>query len=825
MTHLPVYQHRKEILDALEKHQVIVVESPTGSGKTTQMPIILHEAGYTKEHIVGITQPRRIAALSVSDFIAKQLDAEPGFVGYKMRFSDTTGDDTHIKVMTDGILLMELKSDPLLSRYAVMLIDEAHERSLNIDFVLGMLKHIITVRPEFRVIVSSATINASVFSKFFDGAPIISINARAYPVDIIYRPLQRPDDFEEMMTTITTLVEEQARKERGDILVFLPGEYDIKVCMQRLQTSKIARRLIIYPLFGRLSKSEQERVFIPTPAGKTKVVVATNIAETSVTIDGITTVIDSGIAKINYYNQKNFTSALVSLPISRSSCEQRAGRAGRTAPGVCFRLYQESDYRSRPLYGTEEILRTDLSEVVLRMSELGIFDYEHFSFITRPKPSAIASAQRTLQFIQAIDENRHLTSIGRLMVRFPLLPRHSRVIVEALLRYPSVLEDVIIAVAFLSSKTPFILPPEREDEARKAHQRLSSESGDFVSYLNLYRLMEKLPSNEERELFCERNFLDYPSMVEIHHVATQIADIVSELGFPLTSGGSTKEYLICLASGLLQFVCIRTRKNQYKSLTADQIYIHPGSDWFREPPRYLLSGEIVQTSRMYARTVSPLKKEWLEEILSGLGSRLATFEAPKRKAVSKERIEVVQQAHTITVYNRQYPLIPAPKGNRNIACIPIEDLSYLAKSNLNAPHRPRNFPATLQMNGQYIHFGERFFTLLHLDGKLQPEKGVLSDPPSGMFFASDPRPLIENLDWIGAFCRMKNRKHHLAFVQLEAKGNGVYRFSRSANCFEAMDSSLYAINQLLEDIDGTAHPQELRLAKKAYEKLTAAFET
>lgn len=832
MTHLPVYQHRKKILEALEKNQVIVVESPTGSGKTTQMPLILDEAGYTSERIVGITQPRRIATLSVSGFISRQLEAKDGYVGYKMRFSDTTTPDTRIKVMTDGILLMELKADPLLTAYSVMLVDEAHERSLNIDFVLGLLKNVLARRPDFKVIVSSATINTKVFSTYFDNAPIISIDARIHPVDIVYKPLRHPGEQDEIFTTITSIVHDRVKAKSGDILVFLPGEFDIKTCMRYLQESQFKRNLLVLPLFGRLSKEEQERVFIPAPKGKTKVIVATNIAETSVTIDGITTVIDSGIAKINYYNQKNFTSSLVSLPVSRSSCEQRAGRAGRTAPGICYRLYQKGDFSARQQYGIEEILRTDLSEVVLRMSELGIYDYEHFSFITRPKASAIVSAEQTLKFIEAIDSDRHLTPIGELMVRFPLLPRHSRVIVEAMLRYPSVIEEVIIAVAFLSSKTPFVLPPGQEDEARKAHQSFNSEEGDFISYLNLYRLIRALPSSEDRERFCRLHFLDYPSMAEIHHVAEQLSEIVSEIGFPLSNGGSTQEYLCCLAAGLLQYVCVKAKRNMYKSLTADQIYIHPGSAWFKELPQFLLAGEIVQTSRMYARTVSPLKREWLDIISPDLRPRLMGLKEPEAKTGRKDRseprekrAETMQPGETISIYKRQYPLATTPKGNRKIAIIPVSDLEYLATMHAKAPNRPRNFPAALEFQGNHIHYGEKFFTLLDLRGKLSPEKGILSDPPEGTFSAAQPRVLIDNLDWILAFCRLKKRRNLLGFIQLEACGNGTYRFGRTRNCFEALDSSLYALGQLVDDIDGALHPQELRLAKKTFEKLLKSFDS
>ena len=831
MTHLPVYQHRQEILDALAANQVIVVESPTGSGKTTQIPLILHEAGYTDEKVVGVTQPRRIATLSVSEFITRQLDAETGYVGYKMRFSDTTDRSTRIKVMTDGILLMELKADPLLSAYSVMLVDEAHERSLNIDFVLGLLKHVLEQRPDFKVIVSSATINTKVFSDYFDHAPIISIDARIHPVDIVYRPLKHQEDRNEIFEMIVAVVGKRMQESSGDMLVFLPGEFDIKTCMQYLQQAPFSKKLLVMPLFGRLSKEEQELVFIPTPAGKTKIVVATNIAETSVTIDGITTVIDSGIAKINYYNQKNFTSSLISLPVSRSSCEQRAGRAGRTAPGVCVRLYQKGDFTTRQQFGLEEILRTDLSEVVLRMSELDIFDYEHFPFITRPKTSAIASAEQTLKFIGAIDSERHLTTIGEHMVRFPLLPRHARVIVEAMLRYPSVLEEVIIAVAFLSSKTPFILPPGLEDEARKAHQSFNSEEGDFVSYLTMYRHIRSLPSNEAREAYCKKKYLDYPSMAEIHHVTEQLSQIVSDMGFPLSSGGTMQDYMCCLASGLLQFVCIKANRNMYKSLTADQIFIHPGSAWFKDLPQFLLAGEIVQTSRMYARTVSPLKKEWLDIISDDLRQRLMGMRGPDAKTGKKERIErreeraSKQDGEFFTLYERDYKLINVPKGNRKVVVIPLADLPFLASAHAKASRRVKNIPAAVEFQGHFIHFGDKLFSILELNGKLAPEKGILESPPSGTFTTDQPRQLIDNLEWILAFSRIKKKTHQLGFVQLDTNSNGTYRFSSTRNCFEALDSSLYALGQLVDEIDRKTNPQESRLAKKMFEKLLRSFDS
>lgn len=856
MKNLPVYQHRQQILEALAKNQVIIVESPTGSGKTTQLPIILHEAGYTSNLSVGITQPRRIATLSVCDYIKRQLnDSDSAFVGYKMRFSDTTDKNTRIKVMTDGILLQELKADPLLRNYGVMLVDEAHERSLNIDFILGLLKQVLAERPDFKVIISSATINTKVFSQYFDNAPIISIDARIHPVEVFYMPQVHPGNPDEMRDQIIQIVVQRVQDKAGDILIFLPGEFDIKTCIQELHTCQIKNQLVIYPLYGRLSKEEQERVFIPTPKGKTKVVVATNIAETSVTIDGITTVIDSGMAKMNFYNQKDFTSSLVPLPVSKSSCEQRKGRAGRTAPGVCYRLYDKHDFDTRFTYTTEEILRTDLSEVVLRMSDLGIYDFEKFPFITRPKSGAIASAEETLKFIRAIGEDRHLTGIGNLMVKFPLLPRHSRVLVEGMLNYPDVIDEVLVAVSFLSTKTPFVLPPGEEDAARAAHKAFNkTEYGDFVTYLSIFKQFTDLPSQDAKEKFCKRNYLDLQSMSEIQHVDEQLSEIVSELGFPLSHGGSIHDYLCCLAAGLLQYVCCRAKGNMYKSLTANQIYIHPGSAWFREPPQFILAGEIVQTSRMYARTVSPLKKEWIDHIDPTLRKRLMDIRQNDGESRRKERearrderrikdaktnerssrrnkstvvsaTEANSQVPSALVYKRTYPIESSGKKNIPVVIIPLSDLPWLYTQNMNAGRRPRNFHAALAYHGAYIHYGEKFFTLLELNGKIDTEKGILESAPAGIFSSAEPTLLIDNLMWVLALCRLKKERGQLGFIELDTNANGIYTFRVNKNCFEALDSSIYALGLLIEEIDGKAHPNELRLAKKAYEKLMQSFDS
>ncbi len=662
---LPIYQQKAKILEALATNQVIVVESPTGSGKTTQLPIILYEAGYASKGIIGITQPRRIATLSVSDFIARQLNTTiPGIVGYKMRFEDATEPNTAIKIMTDGILLQEMKLDPYLTHYSVIMVDEAHERSLNIDFILGLLKQVLEARSEFRIIVSSATINAEVFSEYFGECPVVRIDAPMYPVRVVYDTIKtvpevsssdleprarvveggyyRSSDealYEKILSIVGRVLDGDAGAEPGDILIFLPGEKTIKECLRILMASRWARRFHCIPLYARLGKDEQEKVFEPAPEGKIKVVIATNIAETSVTIDGITVVIDSGLAKINYYNPRTFTASLIETPISKASCNQRKGRAGRTRPGICYRLYSIKDFDSRPLYPTEEIHRTDLSEVLLRMAELGITDFEHFDFITKPPKSAIRGAIEVLNLLEALNPDRTLTRIGQMMCAFPLLPKLSRMIVESILRYPDVISETLIAAAFLSTTSPYVLPPGEETEARAAHHRFRDPMGDFASYLRLY---DAFTSAADPVKFCERNYLDERTLHEIVRIKKQLELIVSDLGVPIGSGGSISDYLCAVSRGLIQFVCARQGRGLFSSLTAEKIQIHPGSVMFRQEADFIVAGEIVRTTRMYAMSVSPLSKAQLYRISPELAEQLIALRqertsAPKHLRSPKEK--------------------------------------------------------------------------------------------------------------------------------------------------------------------------------------------
>ena len=613
-TQLPVYEQKARILEGLERHQVIVVESPTGSGKTTQLPVILHEAGYTQTGMIGVTQPRRIAALSVSEFIAHQLKVPLGdTVGYKMRFEDHTSPSTKIKIMTDGILLQELKLDPWLSKYSVIMVDEAHERSLNIDFILGLLKRILQERHDFKVIISSATINTDMFSMYFNECPVIKIDAMTYPVTLIFDPPALTASTETLaaetalLDKIAVIVGRILSEGRpGAILVFLPGERAIKNCIERLSHESWFRKLYPLPLYGRLSKEEQERVFKSPPFGKKKIVIATNIAETSITINDIAAVIDSGLSKLNFYNPFTYTSSLDEAPVSKASCNQRRGRAGRTQEGVCYRLYTRKDFETRVMYTTEEIYRTDLSEVVMRMAELGIYDFANFDFISPPGKKGIIGAVDTLNMLGALESDNSLSKIGQMMCLFPLSPRQSRMIVEAVLYYPESIEDVLIAAGFLSARSPFLFPDGHELEARKAHAAFRDPLGDFVSFLKVYR---QYMQAENQKKFCERFYLDERIMAEIANIKEQLELIVSDMGVPILSGGKPADYLTAVARGMIQFVCAAQGRDVYRSLTTEKISIHPGSCMYKEHQAFIVAGEIVRTSRMYAMSVSPLSKD------------------------------------------------------------------------------------------------------------------------------------------------------------------------------------------------------------------------
>ncbi|MDR0403411.1 MAG: ATP-dependent RNA helicase [Treponema sp.] len=907
---LPVYQHKDLILSALEGNQAVVVESPTGSGKTTQLPVLLRDAGYDKNGIIGVTQPRRIAAMSVSDFIARQLGfKEPGEsgcpVGFKMRFEDRTNPGTRIKIMTDGILLQEMKLDPWLSKYGVMVIDEAHERSLNIDFILGLLKRVLEARKEFKVVVSSATINAEVFSEYFGECPVVKIEAQNYPVTLIYDPPlltaeaaprgrsgedrgraeNRPGGVsgnlaeEALLVKIETIVERIVSEKRpGDILIFLPGEKMIKDCMSRLVFSSLGNFLYILPLYGRLGREEQERVFDEAPAGKIKVVISTNIAETSVTIDGITSVIDSGLSKLNYYNPRTYTSSLVESPVSRASANQRKGRAGRTRPGTCYRLYTRRDFENRPLFTTEEIYRTDLSEVVLRMADLGITDYQEFDFISAPDREGIAAAIETLNLLDALERDLSLSKTGKMMTEFPLAPRQSRIIVEAILRYPRVIEETIIAAAFLSTQSPYVLPPGEELDARKAHHGFRDSHGDFVSYLKLYRAWT---AAENKAKFCEKNYLDERAMAEIANVAVQLEEIVSAMKIPVLSGGDVEDYLCCVGRGLIQFVCVREdavrpgksagksagqssgrfSREVYRSLTADRITIHPGSVMFsrnreqgRDGPRYIVAGEIVRTTRMYAMSVSPLSLETLGKIspilLAEFGGKQADEKGRRgaEEVSGKARRSGRDFTNAIRIGGEIFP-VETIKGKKHVSLAweKLRAVKEALEGQSPGAERYRGMRGTVVLDGKYtLLAGEKLSLIMTLLPGLEPESAPGLDWPrkenfnSGVSVPDTPAEkrgadqkaagnlyrLLDRLPLVLRPALWKRRSGkgeaggELGFIALFTDGGGNYRFRCSRGFHTALNESLASLEALIDELGEDVDVEFKHIVNQTYRRLS-----
>jgi RNA helicase HrpA len=832
---LPVYRHKDLILQALETSQAVVVESPTGSGKTTQLPVILYHAGYGKGGMIGVTQPRRIAAVSVSEFIARQLGQEiPGEVGYKMRFEDKTVPGTKIKIMTDGILLQEMKLDPWLSKYDCLVVDEAHERSLNIDFILGLLKRVLEMRKEFKVIVSSATINAQVFSEYFGECPVVKIDAVTYPVTLIYDPPAQTagglSGEEALLLKIETIVERIISEERpGDILIFLSGERMIKDCLGRLAQGPLGDSLYLLPLYGRLGKEEQERVFDPPPRGKVKVVISTNIAETSLTIDGITTVIDSGLSKLNYYNPRTFTSSLVEAPISKASANQRKGRAGRTREGTCYRLYTRQDFENRILFTTEEIYRTDLSEVILRMADLGIRAFEEFDFIAPPGREGILAAIDTLNLLDALESDRSLSRIGKLMTEFPLLPRQSRIIVEALLKYPSIIEETLIAAAFLSTQSPYLLPPGEETDARKAHHSFRDPGGDFVSYLKLYRAYQDAP---RKQRFCEKNYLDERAMAEIDNVVRQLELIVSGLGFPLLSGGALEDYLCAVARGLIQFVCRREGRETYRSLTADRILIHPGSVMFKKDPDLIVAGEIVRTTRMYAMSVSPLSPESLERIRPGLGDSFGVPGKDQPKAAAR-REEPKQGGWTNSIRIAGEVFEVGTVKGKKVVRLPWEQFSRIkdqadrtAQDRLEGIYK--NVRGVILYQGKYTLLeGEKLRLILQIAPSLDLE-GVLtrpSPPAADLNSGKDLKTLLDCLPLILSPAVWKRRSpggpsKELGFLSLISYGGGLYRIKCSRGFHTALNQSLSSLETLIDELGDDVDLELKSQVNQTYRRLS-----
>ena len=535
---LPISAKRSDIAEAIRSHQVLIVCGETGSGKTTQLPKICLELGRGVQGMIGHTQPRRIAARSVAARIAAELRTTPGdAVGYQVRFNDKTSSENFLKVMTDGILLAETQGDRWLAQYDTLIIDEAHERSLNIDFLLGYVKQLLPRRPELKLIITSATIDAARFSKHFDDAPVIEVSGRLYPVDVWYRPFDEDDEDEheiDLPQAIVDAVDEIGAQSRsGDVLVFLPGEREIREAAEALRKHH-PQGAEILPLFARLSAEEQERIFAPG-GGMRRIVLATNVAETSLTVPGIRFVIDSGLARINRYSYRNKVELLQVEKISRASANQRAGRCGRVMDGICVRLYGEEDFKARAEFGDPEILRSSLASVILRMSALKLGEIEDFPFVDAPASRMIADGYQLLTELGAVDESRKLTPIGEQLAKLPIDPRVARMLVAA--KQEGCLNEVLIVAAALSVQDPRERPMDKQEAVTQAHAEFVDERSDFLSYLEIWKWFEEAlrhkKSNRLLVRDCHERFLSYLRLREWRELHGQLHALAAEMGWRL----------------------------------------------------------------------------------------------------------------------------------------------------------------------------------------------------------------------------------------------------------------------------------------------------
>lgn len=634
---LPIIARKDEIVATLMNHRVVVISGETGSGKTTQIPKFCLEAGRGIDGLIGVTQPRRIAAMTVAARIAEELGEPLGrSVGYKIRFDDQTGDDAYIKVMTDGILLAETQGDRWLGAYDTLIVDEAHERSLNIDFVLGILKDLLERRRDLSLVITSATIDTEKFSRAFDGAPVIEVSGRMYPVEVRYMPPEAgADEGDQTHVDMAVAAVRKLQAESpygGDILVFMPTEQDIRETCEILEGSRFTGAHVL-PLYGRLSAGEQSRVFQRLPGRK--IIVATNVAETSITIPGIRFVVDTGLARISQYLPRTRTTALPVVPISRSSADQRMGRCGRVANGICIRLYAEEDYESRPRFTPPEILRSNLAEVILRMIALRLGEISAFPFIDRPADRNIQDGFSLLEELGAIvrkprrqgaGADIHLTDRGQVMARLPVDPRLSRMLLAA--AEAGCLREMTVLAAALSIQDPRERPTGKETQADQAHAPFRDPSSDFIALLNIWKAYHEaraaVKSTTRMRAYCKQRFLSFRRMREWRDIHYQLGVILEEHGIrdrvALDRGAAdgapfTPFYTAlhqAILSGFLSNIAVRKEKFLYQAARGREAMIFPGSGVFKSSGPWVVAAEMVETSRLFARVVANIDEGWLE---------------------------------------------------------------------------------------------------------------------------------------------------------------------------------------------------------------------
>jgi ATP-dependent helicase HrpA len=661
---LPVSQRKDEIAEAIRDHQVVIVAGETGSGKTTQIPKICLELGRGVAGQIGHTQPRRLAARTVAERIAEELGSPPGeTVGYKVRFTDRSADDTLVKLMTDGILLAELGRDKQLSRYDTLIIDEAHERSLNIDFILGYLRQLLPRRPDLKVIITSATIDPERFSRAFGNAPVVEVSGRTYPVEVRYRPIEAKPEEADQPQAIGDAIDELSKAGPGDILVFLSGEREIRDTADALAGRD---RLEVLPLYSRLAAADQHRVFQKrAPGAARRVVLATNVAETSLTVPGIHYVIDPGTARISRYSHRTKVQRLPIEPISQASANQRKGRCGRTADGICIRLYSEADFESRPEFTEPEILRTNLASVILQMAAIGLGDVPAFPFIDPPDPRNIADGLTLLAELNAFSDGR-ITALGRRLARLPVDPRIGRMILEA--DRNGCVRQVLVIASALSIIDPRERPTEAQQAADDKHRRFADPDSDFTAFLNLWEYLaerqRELSSSAFRRL-CRADYLNYLRVREWQDLHGQLQRLAGDLDINVNSSSSERPVVhLSLLAGLLSQIGMKTEparpeaaargdagpgagaarrrpRAEYLGARNARFAIFPGSSLARQAPDWIVAAELVETSRLWARTAARIEPEWVEPLAAHLVRRSYSephWERKRGSAVALEKV-------------------------------------------------------------------------------------------------------------------------------------------------------------------------------------------
>lgn len=624
---LPVSGKRDDILAAIREHQVVVIAGETGSGKTTQLPKMCLEAGFGRFGRIAHTQPRRLAARAVSQRIAEELGTNLGdVVGYQVRFTDNSSDQTRVKLMTDGILLAQTQHDRYLNEYDVIIIDEAHERSLNIDFLLGYLRQLLPKRPDLKVVITSATIDLQRFSEHFRDAsgkpaPVIEVSGRTFPVETRYRSLVRETDeeddrslFEGVADALAELRDDDRKKGRhGDVLVFLPGEREIRECAEHLRRQQLPATDIL-PLYARLSAADQQKIF--RPHGGRRVVLATNVAETSLTVPGIRYVIDSGVARISRYSYRSKVQRLPIEAISQASANQRAGRCGRTEPGVCIRLYEESDFLGRSEFTDPEIRRTNLAAVILQMLHLKLGRLQDFPFIDAPDERFIKDGFNLLSELEAVDARGQMTDLGRQMARLPVDPRIARMLLEA--KKQNALKEVLVIAAALTVQDPRERPPEKQQAADEKHRIWQHEESDFLSLVNLWFGYEEqrqdLTQNQLRK-WCSKHFLSFMRLREWRDTHRQLHILCKELDLHENEEAASYESVHkALLAGMLSQIGFKSEGAEYLGARNRKLHLFPASGQYKKKPKWIMAAELVETSKLFARTVAAVKPEWIEEI-------------------------------------------------------------------------------------------------------------------------------------------------------------------------------------------------------------------